>query len=79
MIIASVVSFIKFLIGGYLLYNVVLVSATQQHESAISIHISPPSHPYPIPPLYVVIGHQFEFPVLHSNFSLNICFTYDNA
>ena len=43
MIIASVVSFIKFLIGGYLLYNVVLVSAIQQHESAISIHISPPS------------------------------------
>ena len=44
MIIASVVSFIKFLIGGYLLYNVVLVSAIQ-HESAISIHISPPSSP----------------------------------
>ena len=34
-----------FLIGGELLYNVVLVSAVQQCESAISIHISPPSYP----------------------------------
>ena len=42
MIIASVVSFIKFLIGGYLLYNFVLVSAIQ-HESALGTHMSPPS------------------------------------
>ena len=34
--------FCKFLIGGQLLYNIVLVSAVQQHESALSIHISPP-------------------------------------
>ena len=35
-------SFFKkiFLIGESLLYNVLLVSAVQQHESAISIHIS---------------------------------------
>ena len=26
-----------------LLYNVVLVSAVQQHESAVGIHMSPPS------------------------------------
>ena len=32
-----------FLIGGWLLYNVVLFSATHQHESAIGIHTSPPS------------------------------------
>ena len=32
-----------FLIEGQLLYNVVLISAIQQHESAINIHISPPS------------------------------------
>ena len=32
-----------FLIGGQLLYNVVLVSTVQQCESALSIHISPPS------------------------------------
>ena len=33
----------KILIAGYLLYSVVLVAAIQQCESAISIHISPPS------------------------------------
>ena len=38
---------ILFLIGEKLLYNVVLVSAVQQCESAISIYISPPSHPTP--------------------------------
>ena len=32
-----------FLIEGQLLYNVVLVSAIQWHESAISIRVSPPS------------------------------------
>ena len=32
-----------FLIGGKLLYDVVLVSATQQRTSAIIRHISPPS------------------------------------
>ena len=30
-----------FLIGGWLIYSVVLVSAIQQHELAIRIHISP--------------------------------------
>ena len=45
MIIASVVSFIKFLIGGYLLYNVVLVSAIQHHESVIAIYSFPLEHP----------------------------------
>ena len=33
----------KFLIEGWLLYNVVLVSAIHQHESAIGIHMSSPS------------------------------------
>ena len=32
-----------FLIVGYLLYNVVLVSAIHEHESAIGIHMSSPS------------------------------------
>ena len=32
-----------FLTGGKLLYNIVLVSGIHQHESAIGIHISPPS------------------------------------
>ena len=35
-----------FLIGEWLLYNVVLLSAIQQHESAVSICISPPSWTY---------------------------------
>ena len=34
-------------IGGELLYNVVLVSAVQQYESAICVHMSPPSLPCP--------------------------------
>ena len=41
-----------FLIGGFLLYNIVLVSAMCQHESAIGIHMSPPSStslPLPTP------------------------------
>ena len=42
--------FLFFLIGVQLLQNVVLVSAIQQHEQAISIHISPPSET-PIAPL----------------------------
>ena len=45
--------FLKFiLIGRLLLYNVVLLSAIHQHESAIGIHTSPPSqmyHPSPTP------------------------------
>ena len=32
--------FLFFLIGAYLLYNVVLVSAVQQSESVVHIHIS---------------------------------------
>ena len=40
--------FCLFLIGGYLLYSVVLVSAIQ-HESAISVHMSSPSWAY-LPP-----------------------------
>ena len=35
--------FIYFLIGVKLFYNVVLASAVQRSESAICIHISPPS------------------------------------
>ena len=36
---------IHFLIGGKLLYNVVMVSDTQQHKLAILIHVSPPHEP----------------------------------
>ena len=43
--------FLKFLIRELLLCNAVLVSALQQHESVVSIHLShpsllpPPAHP----------------------------------
>ena len=32
-----------FLIEAYLLYKIVMVSAINQHESAIGMHLSPPS------------------------------------
>ena len=31
------------LIGGYLLYRILFYSAKYQHESAIGVHMSPPS------------------------------------
>jgi len=44
------------IIGGQLLHNIVLVSVTHQHQSAIGIHVSSsllncPSISQPIPPL----------------------------
>ena len=46
-------NFYFFLIGGKLLYKVLLVSAIQQCTWAIIIHISPPS-PSPVPPILVI-------------------------
>ena len=53
-----------------MLYNIVLATAMQQHESAISIcalllEPSPSPHSHPIPPLWVV--RHVELPVLCSN------------
>ena len=42
-----------FLIERQFLYNIVLVSAIHQYESAIGVHMSPPSWTS-FPPLYVV-------------------------
>ena len=74
----SIYSF--YLIGIYLLYNVVLVSAVQRSESAICIHISPPSWtslpPPHIPPIQVITEHRAEIPVLYRRFPLAICFTH---
>ena len=39
----------------------------------------PPTSSYPIPPLQVITEPWVEFPVLHSKFSLAICFTYSNV
>ena len=63
----------QFLIGGELLYNAVLVSAVQQHKTAIIIHIyhlllEPPS------PLVITERHA-GLPVLHGTFSPAVCFT----
>ena len=56
-----------------------VVSAVQQCESVIGIHVSPPFRaslpPYPIPTLQVITEHQAEFPVLYSCFLLAIYFT----
>ena len=61
---------IYFLIGGKLLYDVVLVSAIQQYKSAIITHTSPPSWAsLPPPPLQVITERQAWLPVLHSNTS----------
>ena len=42
-IFTSDIYFLKFLIGRQLVYNLLLASTIQQHESAICIHMSPPS------------------------------------
>ena len=72
-----------FLIGGQLFYSVMLASATQQHNSGLSIHMSPlqkfPSTPYPIPLLQVVTEHNVELSVIYSNLPLAIHFTHGNV
>ena len=60
------------------LYNVVLVSAVQKHESPISIHVSPlsgTSLPFPLPILKVAMEHRAERPALARSFPLAVCFT----
>ena len=71
-----------------MLYNVVLVSAVQQHESVITIYIyiyiciyiyplpgEPRFHPTN-PPLYVIAEYQA---VLYNSFPLAIYFTHDSV
>ena len=41
--LTSDTDFLKFILRGKLLYNIVLVSAVPQHESTICIHIFPSS------------------------------------
>ena len=65
------------------MYNIVLVSAIHQHESAIGIHMSPRSSasptPHPIPSIQVVTEHQFELLESYSKFPLAIYFTYGSV
>ena len=52
-----------------MLYNMVLVSAIHQHESAIGIHGSPPTPPLPpSPALWVVPEPLSELPAPYSPF-----------
>ena len=72
--------FFKFVFNwGKLLYNVLLVSDVPQCKSAVIKHTSPPfwvSLPCPTPtPLYHHRGLGWA-PVLHSNFSQAVYFTY---
>ena len=68
-----------------MLYNIVLVSAIQQQESAMVyicfFPLEPPSHllSHPIPPLWIVTEHWVELPVSYSKFPLAIYFTYANV
>ena len=70
---ACISLFNLFLIGGQLLYNVVLVSAVHWHESAIGIHTSPPlwmSLPTPTPshPSRLPQSTGYELPASYSKF-----------
>ena len=64
-----------FVIGGSLLYSIVLVSATHQRDSATWIPMSPPSW---TPPLHLSLppaplgGHGADLPGPHSKFWLTV-------
>ena len=58
-----------------MLYNVVWVSAVHQHESAIGIHMSPPTS-QSIHSCTFSESIRFELPTSHSKFPLAIYFTY---
>ena len=58
-----------------MLYNIVLVSAMHQHESAIDIHVSsvlnlPPTSPMPSHSSRLSRSTRFELPASHSKFPL---------
>ena len=63
-----------------MLYSVVWVSAVQQCEAVISIHISTlswASLPPPIPPFQVITEHRGQLLALWCSFLLATCFTCD--
>ena len=67
------------IIGIQLFYNVVLASVVQGSESALYLHITPPSWTsLPCTPL-VITEHRAELPVLYSSFQLVICFTHGSV
>ena len=63
----------------------VTVHGVSNSQTQLSTHAylyplppEPPSNPV-TPPLEVVAEHRIELPVLYSNFSLAICFTFGNV
>ena len=69
------------LVGGYLLYNIVVVFAIHWHESAMDLHVFPipipPLASLPIPSLWVFPVHQAWALVSCIQPGLVICFTFD--
>ena len=70
------------LIGGLLLYNILVGFAIHWHESALGVHMSPilnlPPTSLPIPSPWVVPVHWLWMPVSCIELGLVIYFTYDN-
>ena len=69
-----------FLIGGQLLYNIVVYFAIHWHESAMGVHVSPILNPTPtsLPPSGLSQCTSFECPVSYIELGLVIYFTYGN-
>ena len=71
-----------FLVGGYLLYNIVVVFAIHWHESAMDLHVFPILIPSPTSLstqfLWVFPLHQARTLVSCIQPGLVICFTLDN-
>ena len=69
-------------IGGYLLYNIVVVSAIHWHESAVDLHVFPilipPPPSLPIPSLWIFLVHQPWALVSWIQPGRVICFTLDS-
>ena len=65
-----------FLIGGKLLYKVVVVSVIQKCKSAVIIGSLLNLPPLPYPTLQIIKERQAGLPVLYSNFSPAIYFTH---
>ena len=70
------------LIGGELLYNIVVIFAIHWHESAMDLHVVPilipPPASLPTPSFWVFPVHQAQTLVSCIQPGLVICFTLDN-
>ena len=66
------------LVGGDLLYNIVVVFTIHWHESAMGLHVIPPPASLPIPSLWVFPVHQPWAHVSCIQPGLVICFTLDS-